>query len=86
MEQTICIFGASSTWGAWDYEKAGWANRLRLFLDSENKDVFTYNLGVSGDTTNKLLKRFNVEAEARQPKIIIFSIGDNGFYFYKISE
>ncbi len=83
MDKTICIFGASSTWGAWDYEKSGWANRLRLFLDSENYDIFTYNLGVSGDTTNELLKRFDVEAEARQPTLIIFSIGDNDSIYIK---
>ena len=83
MKQTICIFGSSSTWGAWDYEKAGWANRLRLFIDSKNHNVLTYNLGVSGDTTNELLKRFDIEAEARQPTIIIFSIGDNDSIFIK---
>ena len=83
MDKTICIFGASSTWGAWDYEKSGWANRLRLFLDSENYDIFTYNLGVAGDTTNELLKRFDVEAEARQPTLIIFSIGDNDSIYVK---
>jgi lysophospholipase L1-like esterase len=77
MEEIICIFGASSTWGAWDYEKSGWANRLRFFLDSQNSDIFSYNLGISGDTTNELLKRFDVEAEARHPTLIIFWIGDN---------
>lgn len=77
MEKVICIFGASSTWGAWDPEKGGWVNRLRLFLESENYDVFIYNLGVSGNTTNDLLNRFETEAEARHPNIIIFSIGDN---------
>ena len=83
MDKTICIFGASSTWGAWDYEKSGWANRLRLFLDSENYDIFTYTLGVSGDTTNELLKRVDIEAEARQPTLIIFSIGDNDSIYVK---
>lgn len=83
MEQNMCIFGASSTWGAWDYEKAGWANRLRLYFDSANTDVFTYVLGVSGDTTNELLKRFDVEAAARKPNIIIFSIGDNDAVYLK---
>ena len=37
----------------------------------------TYNLGISGDTTNELLKRFDIEAKARNPSVIIFSIGDN---------
>lgn len=77
MEKIICIFGASSTWGAWDYEKGGWVNRLRLYLDSKDSDIFLYNLGVSGDTTKDLLKRFDCECKARKPDLLIFSIGDN---------
>lgn len=73
----ICIFGASSTWGAWDPERGGWVNRLKLHLESKDYDIDVYNLGVSGDTTKELLERFNVEAKAREPTIIIFSIGDN---------
>lgn len=77
MEKNICIFGASTTWGAWDHEHGGWVNRLRLFIDSQGTDVFVYNLGVSGDNTFDLLDRFDIEAEARQPNLLIFSIGDN---------
>ncbi|MEK7076153.1 MAG: GDSL-type esterase/lipase family protein [Patescibacteria group bacterium] len=77
MEKNICIFGASTTWGAWDLEKGGWVNRLRLFIDSQESDIFVYNLGVSGDNTFDLLDRFDIEAEARQPNLFIFSIGDN---------
>lgn len=75
---SICIFGDSATWGAWDKEMGGWANRLRLFIDNNNfNDGFVYNLGVSGDTTEQLLKRLDKEMEAREPNIIIFSIGEN---------
>ncbi len=83
MEQTICIFGDSLTWGAWDHEKGSWVNRLRLSLESENYDILVYNLGVDGDTTNELLKRFDVEAKARQPTAIIFQIGENDSIFIK---
>ena len=75
--------------GAWDLEKGGWANRLRLFIDTEQlsgriKDYFTtYNLGVDGDTTDGLLKRFKVEAEFRNPSVIIFAIGSNDSVFDK---
>ncbi len=72
--ETICVFGASIVWGAYDSEKGGWVNRLRLFL-GDKADV--YNLGISGDTTNDLLERFDAEAKARQPTIVIFSIGTN---------
>jgi len=77
MEQVICIFGASTTWGAWDKEKGGWVNRLRLFFDKNYDNVDVYNLGVSGDTSNGLLKRFKIECEAREPTIILISMGEN---------
>jgi len=73
----ICVFGASSTWGAWDKERGGWVNRLRLFLENGNTDTNVYNLGVSGDTTEDLLKRLDCEAGAREAELVIFSIGDN---------
>jgi len=79
----ICVFGASSTWGAWDPKKGGWVNRLRLYLESNNYDIDVYNLGVSGDTTKDVLERFDVEAKAREPTIIIFSVGDNDSVFNK---
>jgi|WetSurMetagenome_2_1015567.scaffolds.fasta_scaffold09695_4 acyl-CoA thioesterase I len=89
MDKVICIFGDSITMGAWDLEKGGWANRLRLFIDTEQrsgriKDYFTiYNLGVDGDTTAGLLQRFQAEAEFRNPSIIIFAIGSNDSVFAK---
>jgi acyl-CoA thioesterase I len=86
MEKKICIFGASSTWGAWDPEKGGWVNRLRLYLESQDSYFELYNLGVSGDTTNEILKRFDVEAEARKPDILIFSIGDNDAVYIKSQD
>jgi lysophospholipase L1-like esterase len=72
---TICIFGDSITWGAWDCENGGWADLLKKYLLSES--VITYNLGISDDTTEQLLKRFDTEVEARNPDIIIFAIGIN---------
>ncbi len=79
---SICIFGASSTWGAWDLELGGWVNRLRLWLDQKNvaDDDFyltVYCLGVDGDRTPDVLKRFAGEVAAREPDVIIISIGDN---------
>jgi lysophospholipase L1-like esterase len=72
---TICIFGDSIVWGASDCEKGGWADSLKNYLMNEDIDV--YNLGISGNTTEDLLERFDAEAEARNPDIIIFAIGIN---------
>ena len=82
----ICIFGDSITYGAFDPERGGWANRLRLYLDK--KDDFedeVYNLGVSGDNTEGLLERFDAEAKFREPGFLIFAIGINDSQ-YIISE
>jgi len=85
----ICIFGNSITYGACDIEFGGWVQRLRKFLDEkakQNPQLYfdVYNLGVSGDTTEDLLKRFEIEAKARlaeldegEDAIIIFAIGIN---------
>lgn len=77
MERTICIFGDSITFGAFDAEGGGWANRLKNHFWKEEKDVETYNLGVSGDNTNDLLERFYSENEQREPGLIIVAIGIN---------
>lgn len=83
----IFAFGDSITYGAWD-SKGGWVVRLRKEFDKKNlsdSDFYclVYNLGVSGDTTEGLLKRFEPEIDLRskdgQEKeiIILFSIGIN---------
>jgi lysophospholipase L1-like esterase len=75
----ICVFGASITWGAYDAEKGGWAERLKIYFFSQenNKYAEIYNLGVSDATTDDLLKRFDIECEARRMNVAIFSIGNN---------
>jgi lysophospholipase L1-like esterase len=77
MEKTICLFGDSITWGAWDPERGGWGARLRSYFETNNIEVNVYNCGVSGNNTDDLLQRFKVEATARKPNIIIFAIGIN---------
>lgn len=80
----ILIFGDSITWGAIDYEKGGWVERLRLYMYDKG-DIDIYNLGVSGEKTPDLLERFETETKARikenEETIIIFAIGINDSYF-----
>jgi len=85
---TICVFGDSIAWGANDSERGGWVNRLQNFYQSQNlrvdEDVDVYNLGVSGDNTDDLLKRFDTELVARLSdgkNIIIFATGINDSQF-----
>ncbi|MFH1638235.1 MAG: GDSL-type esterase/lipase family protein [Candidatus Woesearchaeota archaeon] len=73
----LCVFGDSTVWGAWD-DVGGWVARLRRYLDIKTDgEMIVYNCGVSGDNTDDLLERFETEAKAREPGIIIISIGAN---------
>ena len=75
---SICIFGDSTTWGAFDIEKGGWVQRLRTFIELSMEELTEiYNCGVSGDNTENLLMRFNNEAKSRKADKIIFAIGIN---------
>ena len=77
MSKRICIFGASIVHGAYDSNGGGWVDRLKKYFWESDTDYSVYNLGVSGNNSFDLLKRFNSECEARRPEIIIISIGTN---------
>lgn len=82
----ILIFGDSITWGAWDAE-GGWATHIKKQCDRAiiETNYSVYNevsiLGISGNTTTDLLKRFQVEVEARLEEastlFVIFAVGIN---------
>jgi len=76
----ICIFGDSITWGAGDSEKGGWAERLKVYF-AKKYYINIYNLGISGNTTEDLLKRIESESKFREPNIIVFAIGINDAQF-----
>jgi len=73
----ICVFGDSITWGSYDPVNGGWATLLRSYLEGKDDDITVYNLGICGDDSYGLLKRFKIEAEPRKPDLIIFAIGAN---------
>lgn len=77
--ESICIFGDSTAWGAWDMEKGGWANRLWFYVAKrEDPDyVEIYNCSISGGTTETILERFEKEAEIRGADALIFQTGGN---------
>lgn len=78
--ESICIFGDSTAWGAWDMEKGGWVNRLWLYVgkrDSNKDYVEIYNQSVSGGTTETILERFENEARLRNAEVLIFQTGGN---------
>ena len=77
--ESICVFGDSTAWGAWDLEKGGWANRLWFHIGKRSGDDYVelYNCSISGGTTDTILKRFESEAKIRNADAIIFQTGGN---------
>lgn len=86
LEGNICIFGDSIVWGAWDKEKAGWANRLSIYYQNNNDENIVYNLGIPSETSTNLIKRIRNECEARNPNTIIIAIGINDALYLKNIE
>lgn len=79
MDKVINIFGDSITAGYCDSEMGGWVDRLKVYFENDEAAEFyeVYNLGIGGDTTDGLLKRFANENEARNPDVILIAIGIN---------
>lgn len=79
--ESICIFGDSTAWGAWDMEKGGWVNRLWFYIgEKTDDDCEIYNLSISGGTTEIILERFKSEAKIRNADALIFQSGKNDSY------
>lgn len=86
----ICVFGDSTEYGAWDISEGGWVNRLRKYTDSKGADHMVYNMGVSGDTSADILKRFEPELKARckeakqynEEVVVIIACGSNDAYLF----
>lgn len=85
MASIIFIFGDSIAHSSWDPE-GGWAGRLNRFLmerviSDEDQYFVTYNLGISGNTSSDILKRFDQEVAPRLREerryIFIFAVGIN---------
>ncbi len=79
LRKSICVFGDSTAWGAWDLEKGGWVNRLWFHVAKRTGDSYVevYNCSVSGGTTNTILERFENESKIREADAIIFQTGGN---------
>lgn len=79
-KDTVSIFfGDSITYGLYDKELGGWVNRVRLYIDNHISNNFFINLGIPGQTSNDILKRFETELKNRYNNtdnfILIFSFG-----------
>ncbi len=77
------VFGDSIAYGSWD-EEGGWVQRLRKFIEKKYpEEHLIYNMSVSADTTDSLLKRFESESNHRfegkrkERFVFMFQIGAN---------
>ncbi len=79
MEKSICVFGDSTAWGAWDREKGGWVSRLWFYLAEHGGEDYIeiFNQSISGGTTETILARFEAEAKIRSADVLIFQTGGN---------
>jgi len=76
MTHIIC-FGDSITRGENDKDHGGWVDRLKSFyiskfLETKDNEVCVFNMGIGGETTDGLIKRFTYELNTR-----LLSDGDN---------
>lgn len=85
MTHIIC-FGDSITRGENDNEKGGWVDRLKahcmkLFLRNRKDEICVFNIGIGGETTEGLIKRFVNEFDTRLLKdgnnIVTLAYGAN---------
>jgi acyl-CoA thioesterase-1 len=78
----ILIFGDSISFGLYG-QHGGWVERLRDSLESQQTDNYFFNLGIPGESSNELLKRFEYETRTRLcwwekvPLVIVLAIGIN---------
>ena len=86
----ILVFGDSIVYGAWDKD-GGWVQRLRRYLErkidlvnlsASDVDYLVFNLGIGGNTSDDVLKRFDSETKPRlmqdeEATLIILEIGGN---------
>jgi acyl-CoA thioesterase-1 len=62
----ICFIGDSFVSGAYDEACLGWVGRISAEARRRGHDVSPYNLGIRGETSVQMAKRWRAEAELRQ--------------------
>lgn len=80
----VLVFGDSISYGKVDTE-GGWVSRVRKHFDIESAKNYSrdvpnvYNQGISGDTAEDILQRFDVETKARVEDEVAFilAVGTN---------
>lgn len=80
---SICVFGDSIAWGAYDPTHGGWVTLLRNHIEREWEkfnNISLYNLGINGDTSSGVLTRLHNEISTHSVyglQGIIYAVGVN---------
>jgi lysophospholipase L1-like esterase len=75
--QSIAFFGSSSVYAMHDSTGSGYVGRFRAWCQHQQFNSVVYNLGIPGETTHGLIKRFLNEFNARNPELVVFHMGAN---------
>ena len=87
----IIVFGDSIVRGSADWKNGGWVQLLKSHAEKAT-DFYTtvYNLGIGGDSSSDILKRFEQELMPRlgqaNKNIVIISVGTNDSYYFESDE
>ncbi len=77
----ICFVGDSFVNGFGDPTFLGWAGRLCVAAQQQGHEITYYNLGIRGQTSRQIARRWQSEVTARLPEgidgRIVFSFGAN---------
>jgi acyl-CoA thioesterase I len=77
----ICFIGDSFVSGAFDDACLGWAGRISAKARGRGHDLSHYNLGIRGETSVQIARRWRAEAEVRQAAAqegrLVFEFGVN---------
>lgn len=72
---SICVFGDSIVYAHTDPGRGGWPGRLRAAVTEAKEDGAVYALGIPGNRVQDVCNRFDAEAAARRPELVIVAVG-----------
>jgi acyl-CoA thioesterase-1 len=79
-EVHVLFFGDSHTVGVGDPSGLGWVGRVIAASHAAGVPLVAYNLGIRRETSQDVLRRWQVDAEARSYPVdtkVVFAVGAN---------
>lgn len=89
----ILALGDSIVFGRGTVPSNGWTSRIKKYFESKEFHNVVYNLGIPGDSSSGLVKRFETECRARVDNtwpgskfVILIGVGMNDICYAKTSD